>query len=328
VSIRRFSRPHADAGRIGTWKKESSITMGDEEIRPVQLTGEMVDEIVFGMENQEVDFYFDLQEGGLIPEGELPEEGGERYVEIPEWRPVDGFRLMERFVATVKNPLYRDELRAALNGGRGVFRRFKDILKQYEPLERLWYNYKDREMRHIVLEWYSRITEAQELAKLGEEPVENEQLILSDFTVRELSGETEFTADELRRAVEEAYAEYAPALREHMYNTLRSRLDPEAIVFSVETPEGERVGSLAARVYENVVGAVMSITYLYVEQQFRGLGLSKVLIDKCVETANREEVAELMCELPGKTFFMEKEFLQRGFREFKRHYSLRATNFE
>ena len=206
--------------------------MGDDEIRPVQLTGEMVDEIVFGMENQEVDFFFDLQEGGLIPEGELPEEGGERYVEIPEWRPVDGFRLMERFVATVKNPLYRDELRAALNGGRGVFRRFKDILKQYEPLERLWYNYKDREMRHIVLEWYSRITEAQELVKLGEEPVENEQLILSDFTVRELSGETEFTADELHRAVEEAYAEYAPALdRGVLWN------DPDlAIEWPVENP--------------------------------------------------------------------------------------------
>jgi GNAT superfamily N-acetyltransferase len=235
---------------------------------------------------------------------------------------------MERFVSTVKNPLYRDELRAALNGGRGVFRRFKDILKQHEPLERLWYNFKDREMRQVVAEWYARITEAEELAKLGEEPEENEALLLSDFVLREQYGDPEEIADTLRKAVEEAYAEYAPALREHMCIRLSSGIDEETLLFSAETPEGERAGSLAARVYENVVGSVMVIRYLYVEEAFRGLGLSKVLIDKCIEAARREEVAELMCELPGRSFFMEKEFLQRGFREFKRHYSLRAVNFE
>ncbi len=302
--------------------------MEQKDIYPIELTGEMVDEIVFGMENQETDFYFDLQEGVLVPAEELPEDAGERYQEIPQWRPVDGFRLMERFVATVKNPLYRDELRSALNGGRGVFRRFKDILKQYEPLERLWHNYKDREMRQVVIEWYARITEAEELARLGEEPVENESLLLSDFIIREESGAGEHCTEELRRAVEEAYAEYAPALREHMSNMLISRLDDETVVFSAETPQGERAGSLAVRVWENIVGSVMVISYIFIEEEFRGLGLSKVLIDKCIEAARREEVAELMCELPGKTFFMEKEFLQRGFREFKRHYSLRATHFE
>jgi GNAT superfamily N-acetyltransferase len=302
--------------------------MEHKDIHPVELTGEMVDEIVFGMENQETDFYFDLEEGKLVSPEQLPDDYEGRYVEIPAWRPVDGFRLMERFVATVKNPLYRDELRAALNGGRGVFRRFKDILKQHEPLERLWYNFKDREMRQVVIEWYARITEAEELAKLGDEPVENESLLLSDFTIREEQGEIEVTAEELRSAVEEAYADYAPALREHMCNMLIGRLDEHTLVFTAETPEGERAASLAARVYENVVGSVMVISYLYVSEAFRGLGLSKVLLDTCVEAAGREDVAELMCELPGKTFFMEKEFLQRGFREFKRHYSLRATNFE
>ena len=302
--------------------------MEQEDIHPVELTGEMVDEIVFGMENQETDFFFNLQEGVLVPAEEVPEDAGERYQEIPQWRPVDGFRLMERFVATVKNPLYRDELRGALNGGRGVFRRFKDILKQYEPLERLWYNYKDREMRQVVIDWYARVTEAGDLARLGEEPVENESLLLSDFVIREEAGAGEHCTEELRRAVEEAYAEYAPALREHMSNMLISRLDEETLVFSAETPQGERAGSLAVRVWENIVGSVMVISYIYIEEEFRGLGLSKVLLDKCVKAARREEVAELMCELPGKTFFMEKEFLQRGFREFKRHYSLRATNFE
>jgi GNAT superfamily N-acetyltransferase len=195
-------------------------------------------------------------------------------------------------------------------------------------LERLWYNYKDREMRHLVIEWYSRITEAQELEKLGREPEENEELLLSDFVIREEHGAQDYTAEELRRAVEEAYAEYAPALREHMYNMLYERLGNETLLFIAETPDGERVGSLAARIHENVVGSVMAVTYLHVEADFRGLGLSKVLMDRCVEAARREEVAELMTELPAKMYFMEKEFLQRGFREFKRHYSLRASNFD
>src|SRR6056297_1279586 len=155
----------------------------NKEIRPAELTEEVIDQIIFGMENQQADYLFDLKEGVLVHSNEsvVTEHKGseERFVELPNWRPVDGFYLMERFVAFIKNPIYRQEMRDALNGGGGVFRRFKDVLKRFEPLERQWFSFKEREMRQAVRNWYTGINDAIMLSRLGEEPEETEDLVLS-----------------------------------------------------------------------------------------------------------------------------------------------------
>jgi hypothetical protein len=92
-------------------------------MRPnIELSKELLDQVIFGMENQDQIFFLDLDHLKVFSSSELEamEPGGD-LVEIPEWRSVDGYNLMERFVAELKNPLVKLELQQILSSGRGVF---------------------------------------------------------------------------------------------------------------------------------------------------------------------------------------------------------------
>ncbi|MDR2730070.1 MAG: GNAT family N-acetyltransferase, partial [Treponema sp.] len=58
---------------------------------------------------------------------------------LPQWGPKDGYRLMEKFTAGLNNPVARQELTAALNKNKGVFRAFRDVLEQYPEVEKIWF---------------------------------------------------------------------------------------------------------------------------------------------------------------------------------------------
>jgi hypothetical protein len=46
---------------------------------------------------------------------------------------------MEKFTAGLNNPVARQELTAALNKNKGVFRAFRDVLEQYPEVEKIWF---------------------------------------------------------------------------------------------------------------------------------------------------------------------------------------------
>ena len=82
-----------------------------------ELTSALIDEILFFMEDQEGSFVLDTREGMVIntdpelrefvdDEDDEDEEEG-RFISLPEWDSSDGFRLMERFAATLRNALVR-----------------------------------------------------------------------------------------------------------------------------------------------------------------------------------------------------------------------------
>ncbi len=122
-------------------------------MRPnIELSKELLDQVIFGMENQDQIFFLDLDHLKVFSSSELEamEPGGD-LVEIPEWRSVDGYNLMERFVAELKNPLVKLELQQILSSGRGVFRQLQTCLKEDREGEKLWFFYKDRHMKHLVL---------------------------------------------------------------------------------------------------------------------------------------------------------------------------------
>ncbi len=304
--------------------------MGEEkEIRPAELTEELVDQIIFGMENQETLFFFDVEKGTLIKvedvSSEDREQEPERFIDLPKWTPVDGFHLMERFVAHIKNPIYRQEMRDALNGGRGVFRRFKDVLKRYEPLERQWFSFKEREMRQAVRNWYTGINDAIMLSRLGEEPEETEDLVLSDFVLK--NGDEamdKIVAKAAIKALNESVGELSSSLREFLISTevpgAGNHEDTEVIY--AETPLGDFAGCIAGVYHELDYSLVLDIRFVYVEPQYRGLGLSRLLIDRINERAVEKKVAEVVIELLGNTLFLQSELEERGFREFGRRYSL------
>ena len=80
------------------------------------LTDEVRNQIIFSMEDQGKSYVFDSVELKTIPFSEV-EIDNDRYYKIPEWGSMDGFHLMERFVALLRNPLARESLRSVLFSG-------------------------------------------------------------------------------------------------------------------------------------------------------------------------------------------------------------------
>lgn len=298
-----------------------------------ELSDEVVDQIVFGMEDQEHSYYFDREKQIVIKINDVSEEKlqatSRRYVPIPEWRPVDGFYMMEQFVGSIKNPIYREELRDALKGGRGVFRRFKDFLKRHEPLERLWFNFKEGEMRRIVRRWYGRITDAEEMEKLGEEPEETEQLLLSDLAIEEREESAEQRDKKLEKALSESLYDVSAELRELV---LEERLtvcgDADSTTVEALDGAGEVVGTAGGELFSAEGGVIFKLIYLYVEPLYRGMGLSRLLLDRMTESAKRTGAKELVVDIPSGSSFLERELYERGFSEYVRSFSLRWSRFE
>ena len=306
----------------------------DREIQIPKLTEEIVDQVIFGMENQETTYRFDLTEADIVSFKDLKErnelQDSDRYVRLPQWRPVDGFHLMERFVSYIKNPIYRQEMRDALNGGKGVFRRFKDVLKRYEPLERQWFTYKEKEMRDIVRNWYASINDSFELLRIGEEPEETEDLVLSDFLIKQGFGDWNDKINSAAiTALRESLDEVSLTLKAYLMQTeVAGTQDHERIeVLHAETPLGDFAGCIAGVYNDTGYSTLMDIRFIWIEPLYRGLGLSRLFIDRITEIAAGKGIVEVIIALLGNTLFLRSELEERGFREFGRRYSLQLESY-
>ena len=159
-------------------------------MRKFELTEELLENIVWAMENFEAEHALDAEKGRIISIDEdsedlleLEEEGfasfakafeAGRLVKLPEWDSSRGFQLMEEFVGGLKNPPAKEALRQALGRGRGVFRAFKDAIKGHPEVERLWRAFKDDAMRRVVRLWYEGQAEGWKAEKLCDDPEEIE----------------------------------------------------------------------------------------------------------------------------------------------------------
>ena len=147
------------------------------------LTAQMIDKIAFAMEDQKERFAVDVDSGELVPFPPCRAACPRRSTSaLPRWGSAEGFHLMESFVTSLDNPAYREQLSRALTMGKGVFRAFKDALKQNKEIEKLWFAYKERRLRGVIVSWYNANREARGLAKLPVEPEETEELVMSDFS--------------------------------------------------------------------------------------------------------------------------------------------------
>ena len=149
-----------------------------------ELDNILTDAILFYMENQGGDFVLDTYDVNVVKQ-EPDFNDDERFIALPEWGSHDGYRLMEKFSAKLKNPLVRQELSAALNRNKGVFRFFRDVLNQYPEIEKQWFRYKEQQMKNVVIAWYNALREEWGLEPVGTEPEDNLSLVLEDFIFRE-----------------------------------------------------------------------------------------------------------------------------------------------
>ena len=274
-----------------------------------ELSSVLIDEILFFMEDQDGIFVFDTREGAVI-NTELEaldddETDGDRYITLPEWGPPDGFRLMGRFTAGLRNAPVREELSAALNRGKGVFRAFKDTLTRFPETEKLWFGFKDREMKREIISWYNALRESWGLELIGEEPEDITDLVLEDFCFREGTAADRPAAEELHRFCREENPDGTAGLGEWVF--------PGEISFIAETSEGGFAGYICGKNSESGSG-FLQVCAVEIKPEYRGLGLGKTLVTRLLEQADKNKISGIFIDLPAGREHFSRSLLREDFR--------------
>ena len=238
-----------------------------------KLDNTLIDDILFHMENQDGNFALDTQEGKVVS---APNSNDERYIALPDWEPKDGFRLMEKFVSSLKNPVARQELTDALNKNKGVFRAFRDVLTQYPEIEKMFHTHKKQKMKTEVVNWYNALREEWGLEPIGTEPEDTSSLVLEDFVIRE-----------------------------------EALMDPFGFMFLAKTANGEYAGEIKA--YADFRERMLYVEIFEVDEEYRAMGLGKLLLSKLVERADADKL-DISIDVPAETDFFARSLLLENFK--------------
>lgn len=278
-----------------------------------ELTSELTDEIIYAMENQSSSFVFDVVDCVILPESDVDSSDEQRFFKLPEWNSSSGFRLMERFVVSLKNPPMREELRNILKSGQGVFRNFKDVLKANPDIEGLWFSFKEHEMKQVILSWFNDIRELWGLERLGAEPEESSELVHDDFLFRLKSNDERLESiyeKELCKEFEDFYgADLGKILSNQWKNTSDLLKNEFCTVVICETISGDPAGFLHA--YKGSADStVLVISSLFIIPQFRGLGLGKELLEFLLSKLKNSKINTVAVSCVSVPDFF-KDFLER-----------------
>jgi ribosomal protein S18 acetylase RimI-like enzyme len=201
--------------------------------------------------------------------------------------------------------------------GRGVFRAFKDSLKENKEIERLWFAYKEQRLRAVIVSWYNANREARGLAKLPAEPEETEELVMSDFSFSWGIGER--GAEVIRQdrdAFFELFPDEQPERLEERFSEKRRGILPagsnRSPILIAETPSGE----LAGFSWGIIDGTSVHIVQLAVMQDLRGIGLGEALLRKFLMEMRTRGMRRLTVELMGKSLRSSGFFQSVGFTPF------------
>ena len=255
-----------------------------------ELTDLLTDDIISAMENQDVEYAVDAKEGQLVvsdSDGNRPDD--ERYYSLPEWGPSDGFELREEFVNNLHAPLAREELQSAMHSGRGVFKNFRNTLKNYPEIDKRWHIYKHRFMSARINEWYNSLREIWGLEKLDQLPESDETLVHDDFSFKVYDSAADkktilsnITADvceddPLPLEVNGAFF----GLWRNQFDKANAETQNGYLCFSISE---EFAGCITASPLIQNQEKIVMITSLFVPEQFRGLGIGTELINMCISS--------------------------------------------
>lgn len=256
-----------------------------------ELDDATIDELLFAMENQSLDFMVDAESGTIVMMGDdaldsgyESLEGGADLLDPPKWTSADGFSLMESFASGAGDPIARNELHAALTRGRGVFRAFKTALEAYPDMERRWFDFKRASMAKRIHAWYDEARTARGLERLGPEPEEADDLLSDDFSFRLADRDAWPECKPLfRRGLEEALSAFPEPLVEYEYTTMEREISEggrEGLVLAIaEAAGGAIAGIAAARKVFVSDSSFGKLVYLYVAPEHRRLGLGRRLAE-------------------------------------------------
>ena len=277
-----------------------------------ELTEALIDDILFAMEDQEGEFMLDTMEG-IVAGGiegldflyndpnENDEEDNTRYIELPEWDSASGFRLMERFAVSLRNPIVREELSSALNQGRRVFRAFKNALGRYPEAEKLWFSFKKKEMRYEILRWYNGLREEWGLEKVGTEPEDTDDLLLEDFRFRRFNENDFSQAEVLHRQCFEEFEEKlvkdgaGHSVEDIARQTYTPPVNCNASFGMIAESSG---GEFSGYILGIIEDQILYIRNLEVKPEYRGLGVGEALLVRFLESLDTDKTDKVLLDLP------------------------------
>jgi len=248
------------------------------------LTAKLSDEILSAMENQNTKFVIDAKNGIVAESEDSKIIDNDRFYQLPVWNSGDGFVLRERFVSELHVPIVQEELQTVLHSGRGVFRNFKNAVRQYPEVERKWHLYKNHEMRIRINEWYNALREIWGLERLDQEPDDIEDLVLKDFVFREYDSERDRDSvlhfsnaankdsnTDWPEPVKNAFAEMWK--QQFNYGTVSTETG-----FVCFTPSDDFTGCITFASCPPEADKTVVLTSFMVLENFRGLGIGKELL--------------------------------------------------
>ena len=301
-----------------------------------ELSEALLDDILFSMEDQDMTFFIDTLEVVVITLEDAEEftdkDNDERFISLPDWDSSSGFRLMERFAAAIRNPLIRDELCTALKQGKGVFRAFKNAISKHPEAEKLWFSFKEKEMKREIIRWYNGLRAEWGLKKIGFEPEETTDLILEDFRFREFSGKDREAARDLHITINEnAEPDFTDEVNDESAPYLpfkNSFLDADLWLekplnkwsgLVAETGAGEFAGFVSAEhINENLY-----IRVLEVKPEYRGLGIGKALLGNFLKATKSSGALWVCIDLPVQAEDFSRVLIREGFSPIQTQYCLK-----
>lgn len=287
-----------------------------------ELTRDVVDDIIFAMEDQDGAWMIDVESGRLIARAQACDDGDlvdlpkPEIAPVPDWSPREGFKLMENFASRVRQPTARRALHEALSHGRGVFKAFKAALVPYPDIEKAFRENKASVMGRVIREWYDDLREAKGLERLGPEPEDASDLVSSDLGFS--SGLASVAKPVMLALIDQVGAELAPdvpaAIAAREMRLLRAEIERDDwIGVWVEDGEGGAIAGIAGRRDFEAGQAIGRIFFLAVHPEFRNLGLAKSLIEEVSADLGGEEGALVLVDLPLLYGPFEKSLFSLGF---------------
>ena len=293
------------------------------------LNDSLLNKIQSALENQEQKFVLDAQDCILVEKTAGFEDDGERYYDLPEWDSAAGFALREEFVNTLNSPLAHEALQQVLHSGRGVFKNFRNVLKDYPEVEKKWHLYKNTKMLNYINGWYNNLREVWGLEKLDYVPESDDSLIHDDF-----SFEAYNSGANKQELILQANADFKARNDNLNEDLLQALFDLWQRQFEQADSEGQTgfvcrsfsddfAGCITTSCVSDRQEKVMILTSLFVPASFRGLGIGTELISMCLSQLKKLGKTWLILPQMFIPDFLEPLLLRTGFEKIESGYAVK-----
>ena len=283
------------------------------------LTESLLNQIQSALENQEKQFLVDAAKSELVEKTDGLKGDEQNFYELPEWDSAAGFKLREDFVEGLNSPLAHEALQEVLHSGRGVFRNFRNVIRDYPEVEKKWHTFKNAKMLCYINDWYNNLREVWGLEKLDYVPESDDCLIHDDFSFMEYNSEAH--RQELILLANTAFKERNENLSEELsqafYNIWLEQFTAGSrrgeLGFVCRSFSEDSAGFVTVACVSEKQEKVMIMTSLFVPVAFRGLGIGTELISMCLSELKKRGKSWLILPKMLVPDFLESLLLRTGF---------------